>query len=312
MENTQPSQDNLQTEPISQQKNKKKNILIFLVIITLLFFIISVGYLFSTKKAQQKDILKQNTQLPDSSTHSPSIESNNCLKDYKNEALGFSFMYPCAWGEIEEQWLPTVRTGKESGNQLILRFKKLGDSLQAGGSSNDFRPAFGRGPIDQDIHDKYWKDYLAPDETINYFDYKIEDPRIINQMILPYTFILEDNNESDKVEMPQFFNDTFYRRAYFNIDNIKISILGFEYHFVSNEEIFLQNMNKQFSFYVTGRYKLITEGSISLEEAKAYNQDVEQMQTLLKNNQWEIPFDDESKKKLAEFDAMVASFKFTK
>lgn len=298
--------------PQSHFKNKKGFYPIILGVIFLVLIIGGGAYYLGTKNNKPTEQTSNNrtisspTSVPTQSTQTS--KQSDCLKAYKNDEQGFSFMYPCKWGDIQEKW--TLSGQGVTGNELSLNFPNLIDKLDAGGASNDF--TVGRGSIFQDISDKYWKNYLSScsDYLLCNTD-KNTNNRVISRLVFPERF--NDNQlTEEQVTVPQF-NPSFRKEAYFDIFNAKISIVGFRYDFIADKEQFLTRLSQMFPSYVKLTKKINTGAAyVTLQEAKAYNQDIEKMKNLDDKNEFELPFDEVTKQNLDDFNATTASFKFLK
>lgn len=313
--------DNISQQPVPPQpladqpvspSNQSKKLLIILVIVALIAFGLG-GYLLGTQNNQLSQQNNTNQISPTQSaiptTQAQITRGNNCLKEYKNEEHGFSFMYPCRWGEVQEKW--TLEDKQfVTGNELALEFTNLVGQMEAGGASSNF--SVGRGSIFQDISDKYWTNYLnACSSYLLCQNDKTANNKIIARLIFSDRFILE-NNQEEQVTVPQF-DTTFRKEAYFDIDNAKISIAGFKYYFISDKGQLLAKLSQTFPAYVKLSRKINTGAAyVTLTEAKTYNQDIEKMKMLVDKNEFQLPFDAITKQNISDFDSVVSSFKFTK
>ena len=269
------------------------------------------GYLLWGNSLKDSQNLNQNdvvspTQTVAISTPTIKKQSKDCSRDYSNSEHGFSLQYPCAWGNAKEEWTNPTSTGvKITGYELALSFSDE-NKLEAGGASNDFSAP--RGGIYQDIRDKNWDNYLK--SCSEYLICKIDknsNSKIISRLILPYPFVI--SSEGNQLDVPQYFVTRFSKEALFDIYNAKISIVGFRYNFVANEDLLLAKLATKFPSYVSVTKKIESGAtSVSLQEAQAYNLDLDKM----KSSEISDLFDESTLKNLSDFDVMVSSFKFTK
>ncbi len=300
----------MKTKSKNIRKNNLKYWIIFVTAISVASIILTIGYLYFLPKdnhfffSDPKTIYNNNFNSKNYANAKNDYENR-----YENVEHGFSFTYPCKWGNLLEKRTPDELYA-EQGSQIKLEFSNLQEKMQSGGSSNDFSAS--RGIIFIDIKDSQWTALqITCSRHLLCLNDKTSSSKVISRLVFPDKLPLEQN-ENNQITIPQFFNSTFYKDAYFDIYNSTISILDFKYYFLEDEKQFLNDFNEIFPDYVKVT-KIINTNVSDLEtnDALAYNQDIEKMKELIDKNEILLPFDAVTTQNLSDFDSMVSSFKFT-